>query len=78
MDQPIIEEDQGEKEKTVHREEPMETEVKEEAKESMEEEREKMKEEEVKLEDKEKNGFVEEVRLGEETLFSLPPEMQEQ
>lgn len=51
-------------------------EVKEEAKEAMEEER--VKEEDAKFEVKEKNGFVEEVRLGDETLFSLPPEMQEQ
>jgi hypothetical protein len=38
-----------------------------------------MKEEEVpvKVEIKEGvNGYVEEVRIGEETLFSLPPEMQ--
>jgi hypothetical protein len=32
---------------------------------------------EVKLEIKEgQNGYVAEVRIGEETLFSLPPEMQ--
>lgn len=31
----------------------------------------------VKLEIKEgQNGYVAEVRIGEETLFSLPPEMQ--
>ena len=40
---------------------------------------EKMKEENVKVEIKEgENGYVEEVRIGQETLFSLPPEMQEE
>lgn len=34
------------------------------------------KEEDIKLEIKEQNGYVAEVRIGDETLFSLPPEMQ--
>lgn len=41
-------------------------------------EEEQVKGEDIKIEVKQKDGFVEEVRLGDDTLFSLPPEMQEQ
>ena len=41
-------------------------------------EEEQVKREDIKIEVKQKDGFVEEVRLGDDTLFSLPPEMQEQ
>lgn len=41
-------------------------------------EEEQVKGEDIKIEVKQKDGFVEEVRLGDDTLFSLLPEMQEQ
>ncbi len=71
MDQPIIEEEPQEKKPQLSG--PMDAQVKVQVNESA------MKEEEVpvKVEIKEGvNGYVEEVRIGEETLFSLPPEMQ--
>lgn len=81
MDQPIIEE---EVEQPQQAQQPnfgavkVEAEPKEQAmidENAMEEE--KVKEEDVKIEVKEgANGYVEEVKLGNETLFSLPPEMQ--
>ena len=70
MDQPIIEEEQQERKPQLA--EPMDVQVKVQVNES-----DVKVEVTVKVEIKEGvNGYVEEVRIGEETLFSLPPEMQ--
>ena len=70
MDQPIIEEEQQERKPQLT--EPMDVQVKVQVNES-----DVKVEVTVKVEIKEGvNGYVEEVRIGEETLFSLPPEMQ--